>query len=154
MSHFVTKCDLTDRRRQRVSCTSKPIRSIVVFQIRSLHFYCTLNFAYFQNHLIVKILPETIHLPFSSLGFLLLLSKRLRILDSDLYVIGYGVGKIILKLLPFWISNEDPQERQSQMKTKSQTNTSQWLRGKCNITLNFPTLNNSHSFARKAGISK
>ena len=32
-----------------------------------------------------------------------LLSKRLRILDSDLYVIGYGVGKIILKLLPVWI---------------------------------------------------
>ena len=40
-------------------------------------------------------MPETIHLPFSFLVFLLLLSKRLRILDSELYVTGYGVGKII-----------------------------------------------------------
>ena len=44
-----------------------------------------------------------------------------------LYMIGYWTGKIILKLLPFWISNEELQEWEIQMKTK--TNTSQLLRG-------------------------
>ena len=37
------------------------------------------------------------------------------------------------------------------MKTKTQTNTSCW---KCNITLNFPTLDIPRSIGRKAGISK
>ena len=69
-----------------------------------------------------------------------------------LYTIGYGTGKINLKLLPFLISNEELQERVIQMKTKTQTNIS--VAVKCNITLNFPTLDIPHSIGRKAGISK
>ena len=66
-------------------------------------------------------------------------------------MIGYGTGKIILKLPPFLILNEELQEReiQIQMKTKTQTNTSQF-----NITLNFPTLDIPRSIGRKAAISK
>ena len=45
--------------------------------------------------------------------------------NPGLYMIGYGTGKIILKLLPFLILNEELQEREIQMKT--QTNTSQLL---------------------------
>ena len=60
-------------------------------------------------------------------------------------MIGYGTGKIILKLPPFWFSNEEPQEHEN----KKQTNTA-----KCNITLNFHALDISRSIGRKAGISK
>ena len=70
-------------------------------------------------------------------------------------MIGYGTGKIILKLPPFWISKEELQEREIQMKTQTQTNTSQLLRS---ITLlwllNFPALDIPCSIGRKAGISK
>ena len=38
--------------------------------------------------------------------------------DPGLYMIGYGTGKIILKLPPFWILNEELQELEIQMKTK------------------------------------
>ena len=58
-------------------------------------------------------------------------------------MIGYGTGKIISKLPPFWISNEELQEREIQMKTHLSY-----------ITLNFPALDIPHSIGRKVGISK
>ena len=40
-------------------------------------------------------------------------------------MIRYGIGKIILKLPPFWKSNEElPRTGNLKMKTKTQTNTS------------------------------
>ena len=45
-------------------------------------------------------------------------------------MIGYGTRKIILKLPPFWITNEELQEReiQNQMKTKNKDFSSYYTR--------------------------
>ena len=60
-------------------------------------------------------------------------------------MIGYGTGKIISKLPPFWNSNE---------KKNTNTNKRISVAMKCNITLNFPALDIPRSIGRKAGISK
>ena len=68
-------------------------------------------------------------------------------------MIGYGTGKIFWNYHPaaFWTLNEELQEWEIQMKTKTKHMS---LAGKCNIALNFPTLNIPCSIDRKAGISK
>ena len=68
-------------------------------------------------------------------------------------MIGYGTGKMILKLPPFWISNEELKERGNSNENKN-TNKHISVAAKCNITLNFPTLDIPCSISRKAGISK
>ena len=60
-------------------------------------------------------------------------------------MIGYGTGKIILKLPPFWISNKQLQKQEIQMKNKNTSVT---------LFLTFPALDIPHSIGRKAGISK
>ena len=67
-------------------------------------------------------------------------------------MIGYGTGKFILKLPPFWILNRELQERNSNSNENKNTNIS--VAAKCNITLNFPDLDFPRSIGRKAGISK
>ena len=66
-------------------------------------------------------------------------------------MIGYGTGKIILKLPPVWFSNKELQERD---KSNENKNTNISVAAKCNITLNFPDLDFPRSIGRKAGISK
>ena len=66
-------------------------------------------------------------------------------------MIGYGIGKIIFKLPPFWISNKELNSNSNENKN---TNKHISVAAKYNITLYFPALDIPPSIGRKAGISK
>ena len=66
-------------------------------------------------------------------------------------MIGYGRGKFVLKLPPFWIMNEELQEQEN---SKHQMKTKTFLLLFSFDVLNFPALDFPHSICRKAGISK
>ena len=68
-------------------------------------------------------------------------------------MIGYGKGKIILKLPPFLIF-ERGSSRAGNSNENKNTNKHISVAAKCNITLNFPALDIPRSIGRKVGISK
>ena len=68
-------------------------------------------------------------------------------------MIGYGTRKIILKLPPFLILNEELPRAGNSNENKN-TNKHISVAAKCNITLNFPALDIPGSIGRNAAISK
>ena len=72
-----------------------------------------------------------------------------------LYMIGYGTGKIILKLVITALLNfERGTSRAGNSNENKNTNKHISVAPKCDITLNFPVLDIPRSIGRKAGISK